>query len=242
MITFPSASSREASHPDLYRAALVDTISTAPLRDAADGQRRSQVDRSREARDRLLAAAIDVLIRHGYGGLTTKEVARCAGMSNGALMHHFVSKEELVVAAAAWVYQAASSRGQQVANTAAAANNPIEGFITDCLSIYFDWPFIAALEVIIVARTDPALMARIMPVMQDYRDTVNAIWLKVFEQSGMAPDQARTVLELTLNLVRGMAVNGLWGKNEKLYKQQLQEWVRIMSATIVPGYQVATRA
>jgi AcrR family transcriptional regulator len=209
----------------------------ATPREPADSKRRSQVDRSRDARDRLLAAAIDVLIRSGYSGLTTKEVARCAGMSNGALMHHFVSKEELVVAATAWVYQAASSRGQQVANTAQAARHPVEGFITDCLSIYFDWPFIAALEVILVARTDPTLMERVLPVMEEYRETVNAIWLRVFEQSGMTPEQARLVLDLTLNLVRGMAVNGLWRRNEKLYKRQLQEWVRIIAATIVPGYQ-----
>ncbi|MFC3106684.1 TetR/AcrR family transcriptional regulator [Undibacterium arcticum] len=233
MITFPSGSSKEASTPDLYREALIANEAVAPPREpAVQGQRRSQVDRSREARDRLLAAAIDVLIRKGYNGLTTKEVASGAHMSNGALMHHFVSKEELVVAATASVYQAAISRGQQVANTAEAATRPIEGFITDCLSIYFDWPFIAALEVIMVARTDTALMERILPVMEEYRDTVNVIWLKVFEESGMAPEKARTVLNFTLNLVRGMAVNSLWRKNEKLYKEQLQEWVMLMHSTI----------
>lgn len=236
MITFPASLSREASHPDVYRDAVIATSAPAPAHSPTDGRRRSQLDRSRTARERLLAAAIDVLIRSGYNGLTTKEVARCAGMSNGALMHHFGSKEELVVAATAWVYQAASDRGRQVANTAAAAQQPIEGFITDCLSVYFDWPFIAALEVIVVARTDPALMARILPVMEEYRDTVNASWLSVFEESGMAIDQARVVLDLTLNVVRGMALNGMWRKNEQLYKQQLQEWVSILAASIVPGY------
>jgi AcrR family transcriptional regulator len=235
MISFPSGSSKEASSPALYRESLTASEGSAPLRQQVEGKRRSQIDRSREARDRLLASAIDVLIRKGYNGLTTKEVASCAQMSNGALMHHFASKEDLVVAATASVYQAAISRGQQIANTAEAATRPVEGFITDCLSIYFDWPFIAALEVIVVARTDPALMARILPVMEEYRDTVNEIWLNVFEQSGMASDMAGTVLNLTLNLVRGMAVNSLWRKNEKQYKQQLEEWVALMNSTIARG-------
>jgi AcrR family transcriptional regulator len=234
MITFPSGVSKEASKPGLYHEALDAGQAVTPPREPVAGQRRSQVDRSREARDRLLAAAIDVLIRKGYNGLTTKEVASCAQMSNGALMHHFVSKEELVVAATASVYQAAIRRGQQMANTAEAATRPIEGFVTDCLSIYFDWPFIAALEVIMVARTDAALMARILPVMKAYRETVNVIWLDVFEKFGMAPDKARSVLNLTLNLVRGMGVNSLWSKNEPEYKRQLEEWVRLMYATIVP--------
>lgn len=232
MIKFPSGLSMNASTPDLYRDAMLGSDAGLPSREPGGGQRRSQVDRSRGARERLLAAAIDVLIRKGYNGLTTKEVAGCAQMSNGALMHHFVSKEELVVAATAAVYQAAISRGQQVANTEEAARRPVEGFITDCLSIYFDWPFIAALEVVVVARTDPALMARVLPVMETYRETVNAIWLKVFERSGMAPDKARMVLNFTLNFVRGMAVNSLWRNDEAHYRRQLQQWVVLMNATL----------
>jgi AcrR family transcriptional regulator len=232
MITFPLSSTSTQSNLEAYRPGIVaGETNQVVLREPVEGQRRSQEDRSRDARERLLAAAIDVLIRKGYGGLTTREVAKCAQMSNGALMHHFVSKEELVVAAAAAVYKAAVSRGQQRANTAEATKKPIEGFVTDCLSIYFDWPFIAALEVIIVARTDPALMARILPVMEDYRQTVNVIWLEKFIESGIQPQRAETVLNLTLNLVRGMAVNSLWRKNEKLYRQQLEEWVTLMYAT-----------
>jgi AcrR family transcriptional regulator len=237
MILFPVSSPSEPSNPDRYREALgvEDEAGGGAQRDNVQGQRRSQVDRSREARDRLLAATIDVLIRKGYNGLTTKEVASCAQMSNGALMHHFVSKEELVVAATAAVYQAAIARGQQVANTEEAAKRPIEGFITDCLSIYFDWPFIAALEVIMVARTDTALMARILPVMEDYRNTVNVIWLRVFEKAGMTASQARSVLNLSLNLVRGMAVNSLWRKDEQLYKAQLVDWVELMERRLTDG-------
>lgn len=113
-----------------------------------------------------------------------------------------------------------------------AVERPIEGFVTDCLSIYFDWPFIAALEVIVVARTDASLMARILPVMKEYRETVNVIWLDVFEKFGMAPEKARSVLNLTLNLVRGMGVNSLWSKNGPEYKRQLEEWVELMYSTI----------
>ena len=51
--------------------------------------RRTQESRSQAARERLLAATIEVLIDRGYNGLTTKEVAARAGFSNGALVHHY---------------------------------------------------------------------------------------------------------------------------------------------------------
>ncbi len=178
-------------------------------------------------RDKLMQAAIQVLLDQGYSRLTTKEVARMAGVSNGALMHHFASKAELVVAATAMVYEEAIVRGQTVAQTADADRLPIEGYIADCMSIYFEWPFIAALETIMVARTDPALMEQILPVMERYRSTCDDIWLKVFKRAGLSTAQARLVLNLTLNLVRGMAVNRLWRHDDKNYKRYLKEWAAI---------------
>ncbi|MFD6100237.1 TetR/AcrR family transcriptional regulator [Nocardiopsis flavescens] len=54
------------------------------------------------ARDRaLMAATLDELRLHGYGGLTTAAVARRAGVSTATLYRRWRSKEHLVVQAAA---------------------------------------------------------------------------------------------------------------------------------------------
>ena len=103
--------------------------------------RRTQEDRSREARGKILAATIDVLTGSGYGGLTTKEVATQAGISNGALMHHYANKAELVVAATAAVYEEWSRRGQSLAASASALENPVEGFMNDCMERLFRLAF-----------------------------------------------------------------------------------------------------
>src|SRR5262249_22325345 len=139
--------------------------SSAPARKPAPARppRRSQEDRSRSAKEKLLRATIEVLVRDGYGGLTMKEVARQAHLSSGALMHHYTHKGERVVAATAAIYEEAIVRGQGVAQTADAVKAPVEGFISDCLSVYFEWPFLAAIEIIVVARTDPELMERMLP-------------------------------------------------------------------------------
>jgi AcrR family transcriptional regulator len=192
----------------------------------------TQADRTRTMQDKLMNAAIEVLLKQGYSRLTTKEVARVAGVSNGALTHHFASKEELVVAATAMVYEEAIIRGQRVAKTSNADKKPIEGYLSDCLSIYFEWPFIAALETIIVARTDPELMEKILPVMNRYRTTCDDIWLSVFKRAGLSNEKASLLLNLTLNLVRGMAVNRLWKSDDKKYKLFLKSWVAIATREI----------
>ncbi len=179
-----------------------------------------------------MQAAIDVLLEQGYSRLTTKEVARVAGVSNGALMHHFTSKAELVVAATAMVYDEAIVRGQRVAQTVDADRKPIEGYLSDCMSVYFDWPFIAAIETIMVARTDPQLMEQILPVMERYRATCDEIWLKVFKRAGLSTARAKLLLNLTLNLVRGMALNRLWRHDDRNYHAYLKEWVAIAAREI----------
>ncbi|TDC55638.1 TetR/AcrR family transcriptional regulator [Actinomadura sp. KC345] len=52
-----------------------------------------------ETRERLLRAAADAFARHGYDGTRVADIARAAGVSNGALYAHFGSKAELLVAA-----------------------------------------------------------------------------------------------------------------------------------------------
>lgn len=190
--------------------------------------RRTQEDRTREAKERLLQATIDVMMRRGYNGLTTKEVAKTAGMSNGALMHHYASKAELVVAATTAVYDECILRGQRMAKSPEAAKNPVEGFITDSLSVYFDWPFLVALEIIVLARTDPELQARITPVMMHFRQTTNAIWFEVFKKAGYTPKQTKTILNISLNMCRGMGVNRTWQHDDAYYQALVKEWIKIV--------------
>ncbi|MGB3070126.1 MAG: TetR/AcrR family transcriptional regulator [Ottowia sp.] len=215
---------------------------TEPQPPAPRRERRTQADRTRATREKLMQAAIDVLLEQGYGRLTTKEVARVAGVSNGALMHHFASKAELVVAATAMVYEEAIVRGQRVAQTANAELNLIEGYLSDCLSIYFDWPFVAALETIVVARTDPELMEQILPVMERYRSTCDDIWLKVFKRAGLPAARAKVLLNLTLNLTRGMAINRLWRHDDRNYQSYLKEWVAITAREIAASIKPADPA
>lgn len=185
-------------------------------------------DRSRETRQRLLNATIEVLMREGYQGLSTKEVARAAGLSNGALAHHYTNKLELVAAAAEAAYEECLKRRYETLHSATAMDDPIRGFIGDSLNLFFDRPFLAILEISIAARTDPVLFARIKPVMKRYRNTFDAYWLDIFCQAGYSRPTAMLVLNLTLNLTRGMALNRLWQKDEESYRTCLNEWVQIV--------------
>lgn len=52
-------------------------------------------------RQSLLQATIDVIARQGLAAVTVQDIAQAAGVSKGALFHHFASKQALVDAAIA---------------------------------------------------------------------------------------------------------------------------------------------
>lgn len=47
-------------------------------------------------RERIIAAAIDVIAERGIAAATTKEIARAAGVSEGSLYNHFANKTALI--------------------------------------------------------------------------------------------------------------------------------------------------
>lgn len=188
---------------------------------------RTQAERRHETRERLLSATIQVLLERGYNGLTTKEVATQSGLSNGALVYYFESKAELVVAATAAVYDECLERARRLAHTDEALERPIEHYMKSAQSVYFDWPFTAAFEVMVVARTDPTLMARIRPVLEQFWRERDLLWLQVFVRAGYPTEVARLAMELTLNVVRGLGVHGLWNARPVEQELLLQQWLAV---------------
>lgn len=64
--------------------------------------KRTQAERSEATRTALIGAARPLFAERGYAGVGTEEIVRAAGVTRGALYHHFAGKRELFAA----VYEA----------------------------------------------------------------------------------------------------------------------------------------
>lgn len=60
--------------------------------------KRTQAERSAATRAAVVAAARELFAEHGYAGVGTEEIVRRAGVTRGALYHHFAGKRELLEA------------------------------------------------------------------------------------------------------------------------------------------------
>ena len=169
-------------------------------------KRRTQEERSAETRRRLLNATIDLLIERGYARLTTADIAKRAGVSNGARVHHFRTKEDLVVAANREIYGEAVALGTQRSERASDFRTAIKDCFDDLVSLYFGRFFLGSLDAVVAARTDRRLARRIHPVIVDYHAAIRRAWTEAFVATGCSRAAAADTYDVILHTVRGMAL------------------------------------
>ncbi|MGY2067331.1 TetR/AcrR family transcriptional regulator [Blastococcus sp. SYSU DS0619] len=185
-------------------------------------ERRTQEQRRADTRGRLLAATIDCLVEHGYAGTTTQRVQDRAGVSRGALLHHFATKEALLVAAVSHV---ADAQIQQVRAEAATGRVSSE---VDLLHRVMSGPlFLAGLELWSAARTEPVLREALLPAERRVGAAVRDLVTGFFPHS----PQDRTEIEALLALYRGLALTSVLRPDGDLDRRVLQLWAdRVLRA------------
>ena len=75
-----------------------------------NSNRRTQAERSAATRDALVTAGRALFGARGYADVGTEEVVRAAGVSRGALYHHFADKAELFAAVLESVEETTNAR------------------------------------------------------------------------------------------------------------------------------------
>ncbi len=67
--------------------------------------RRKNAERSAATRKQTLEATVQCLDASGYGAVTNIRVADLAGVSRGAMMHHFPTRQALIIATVEYAYE-----------------------------------------------------------------------------------------------------------------------------------------
>lgn len=167
--------------------------------------RRSQAQRSAATRDALLDATIACLVDDGYANTTTSRVAERAGVSRGAHLHHFQTRQALVAAA---MERLAERRSEELLAAAESLPRGREGLQQglDLLwSGYASPLYQAALDLWSHARTDPELHKRLVPVERELDRQTLQVTRRLFPDLAERPDLDRLV-EMAAATMRGLAL------------------------------------
>jgi len=197
--------------------------------------RRTQEERSQETRARLLDAATAILLEQGYAQLTTEAVSSRAGVTNGARAYHYASKLDLIVATAESIHRANMSVGYDMLARSMVGGDPVESYVEFSRTLYFDTNFVAFNEVSAAARTDPELLARLQPMVSEYRQLVERAWVDAIVRKGHAREWARAMVMITFHMFRSMATNPLWNDAAETNRDAVAMWRRLIASDQTAG-------
>lgn len=136
---------------------------------------RWQQQKSARTRLAMLEVGIDCLVERGYGGLSASLVAERAGVSRGAMHHHFPTRMELVAGLVDHVFL------KRLADfiddhARAVAEHGEDGLVEIGSDLHWKSvetrEYAAYVELAVAARTDPELDQLLDPAMRRY----DALW------------------------------------------------------------------
>lgn len=170
---------------------------------------RTQQERRDGTRRSLLDAAVESLVEVGFARTTTLEVQRRAGVSRGALLHHFPSKALLLTAA---IDHLAEMRGREL--RARAASLPADAQRVDAV-LDLLWEcfggalFQVSVELRASARTDAELRDALTSAELALRERI--VWQAAALFGPELSDRPgfERAIDLTLQLMIGLAMTAM---------------------------------
>ncbi|RSD08417.1 TetR/AcrR family transcriptional regulator [Amycolatopsis eburnea] len=186
---------------------------------------RTQAQRREQTRTALLDATIDCLVDLGYARTSVQEICARAGVSKGAVQHHFTAKAELMAAAVEHLTTKLRRRLAASLDELPGGGTGVAAAIDLLWTGYSGTLSTAVTELWVAARTDPELRAAIRPVD---RALGRATLEHVTQVAGeLPPERAEMLFWLTVNLTRGLALDAELGGDPDRRRQLLEEWKRI---------------
>jgi AcrR family transcriptional regulator len=206
------------------RANRISSTAPSARRSVGPARRRTQAERSEETQTRILKAAANLIRKRGYAHFRTAEVAKEAGLSRGAQLHHFPTKDSLVVATLEYVFEQAQMLSRRRASAVNRPRDLIEAVIEDAREFFFSEHFMVAIDIVLSTSTNQSVRKQILDISRKARRPVEAAWAEALAANGVPGQLASDIVALTLSLVRGMALRTLWDNDPKWFDELFSLW------------------
>jgi len=192
-------------------------------------ERQTQEERSEGTQQRILDAAIELLYREGYAAASTHKIAERAGVSRGAMLHHFPSKDDLMLA----VVRTARERNSPVLRAGLAKiSDPLDRFfaLPDLAWEVMSGPSgIAVLEIMMSSRSNPELGARLAPLQAEIEAESQARILQLMQDAGLRGEAInRDLANFAVAAIRGFSIEAMFRKDTKYIANSLKSFKTLL--------------
>ena len=171
-----------------------------------------QAQKSASTRTQIIEAAIKCLVELGYARTTTAAIAEKAGLSRGAMLHHFPSKIDIVRAAVDHLHaKRLRAMRKGMAKEPADGDHVRLGVQSYWNHVKHPW-FVAFFELAVAGRTDKELAAILAPAQEAFEREFYTTSLDLFPEWKRKGEKFLLGFDLTRYLMEGMAISFLTHK------------------------------
>lgn len=182
---------------------------------------RTQAERSAATKERLLEATIACVIERGYRAASLPEICKRAGVSRGAQLHHFGTKQELVAAAVEHLLsQRVIELGLRLSRKPTGALD-LSDAAARLWSIYTGDTFYAWLELTVAARTDPDLRALVSELDRRFAARAESLCRAFLMPHVEDPREVAATARLILAIFDGLATHRILTGDDTLPHEAL---------------------
>lgn len=192
-----------------------------------------QALKSAQTRAKLIEGTIRCVVKLGYAKTTTPQVALEAGLSRGAMLHHFENGSALIKAAIIELHEKRLRAFRRAADT---ENHDTATLVRTYWKQLQKPAFVAFHELALASRSNAELARILQPLQVEYRLRFNQQAVSLFPEWGT--DRASFDLAMTLSqtMLEGMAIQRFTGAMEEAMVEPmlslLEDQIRSMNPAL----------
>ncbi|GAB3301018.1 TetR family transcriptional regulator [Epidermidibacterium keratini] len=184
-------------------------------------------------RERIVSAAIDVLRSNGVAATSTLEVQKAAGVSRGALLHHFPTRKDLVRA----LIDELVRRNEAVVDTAlatAAGDDQVGRAVHALWAAAQAESALLEMDLWHAARSDDELRTALIDAERAAGRDLTRVVARAFGVEYAGNPRLPLVTSMTLALIRGLSTGQVLRTSTKAANQAIDQWVSLAHELLNP--------
>ncbi|WP_408390625.1 TetR/AcrR family transcriptional regulator [Paraburkholderia sediminicola] len=196
-------------------------------------KRRSQADRTALARAALVESAITLLSEHGFACATTSAIAQHAGVTTGALHHHFPTKESLLIAVLDELTEQALALFRALNDRDRKGDGPARSIVTSLWSLYGSRRYWAVWEINLGLRPEEASHRALIEHRKCTRERMNNVLAANAALTPQTKQALHVLLPFLLSAMRGIFLDTFFaGHDAEILDQQLERLTHALDQEI----------
>jgi AcrR family transcriptional regulator len=167
---------------------------------------------------------VEQLIARGYAGTTTVAVQQAAGVSRGALLHHFPTRNDLLSAVIRRLLEMHEAAAREALASAPRDGDRVARAIAALSTVVRRPAFVAQMDLWTAARTDPDLARVVSREERRAGSDLARVVDDVFGRPLTDHPRYRAVAGLTVQILRGLALTDVLRGDAETAQRALDDW------------------